>query len=170
MTDPFPGDVLLPDSAMVYDRTRAIAAPPEAVWPWIVQLGKHRAGWYLPRSFERWLPRRWYASTTIEPQWQHLAVGDRVDDYGRNEHFDVASIDPPRAPMDRSERHGTSFTWALLVTPDPRGGSTVHQRFLGPVRSTGWRRRVIVFGGDILDRATTAPMLVGLAEWAEGRA
>jgi hypothetical protein len=27
-----------------------VAAPPAAVWPWLVQLGKKQAGWYLPAT------------------------------------------------------------------------------------------------------------------------
>ena len=44
------GDDIIPDANMVFDRGRDIAAPPEAVWPWLLQLGKRRAGWYAPRS------------------------------------------------------------------------------------------------------------------------
>ena len=40
------------------DRAFTVAAPPAAVWPWLVQLGKKRAGWYLPRAIERFLPRQ----------------------------------------------------------------------------------------------------------------
>ena len=30
------------------DRAFEVSAPPDVVWPWLVQLGKARAGWYLP--------------------------------------------------------------------------------------------------------------------------
>jgi hypothetical protein len=48
-----PGDHLVPDADIVMDRAFDLAAPPEAVWPWFLQLGKKRAGWYLPRFVER---------------------------------------------------------------------------------------------------------------------
>jgi hypothetical protein len=38
------GDELVPDANLVFDRSRTISAPPDAVWPWLLQLGKHRAG------------------------------------------------------------------------------------------------------------------------------
>ena len=38
------------------DRAFSLPAPPEVVWPWLVQLGKGRAGWYLPRWVERIIP------------------------------------------------------------------------------------------------------------------
>ena len=31
-------------------RAFTVPAEPATVWPWLVQLGKHRAGWYLPRG------------------------------------------------------------------------------------------------------------------------
>ena len=47
-----PGDDLVPHADVVMDRAFDLPAPPEDVWPWFVQLGKKRAGWYLPRSVE----------------------------------------------------------------------------------------------------------------------
>ena len=44
-----PGDDLVPRADVVMDRAFDLPAPPEVVWPWFVQLGKKRAGWYLPR-------------------------------------------------------------------------------------------------------------------------
>jgi hypothetical protein len=50
-----PGDDLVP--APMWESTRAvtIAAPPAAVWPWIVQMGfpAQRAGWYTPHVLDR---------------------------------------------------------------------------------------------------------------------
>jgi hypothetical protein len=40
-----PGDQLIPDAAST-TRAITITAPPEQVWPWLVQLGYGRAGWY----------------------------------------------------------------------------------------------------------------------------
>ena len=44
-----------PDIMM--DRAFTVPAPPAAVWPWLVQLGKKRAGWYLPGRAEGFVPR-----------------------------------------------------------------------------------------------------------------
>ncbi len=43
-----PGDGLVPAADVVMDRGFDLPAPPAAVWPWFVQLGKGRSGWYLP--------------------------------------------------------------------------------------------------------------------------
>ena len=41
-----PGDDLEPKATVRATRAITIAAPPEAVWPWIVQIGFGRAGFY----------------------------------------------------------------------------------------------------------------------------
>jgi hypothetical protein len=40
-----PGDDLVRCPQTVATHARTIAAPPEAVWPWLVQVGWHRGGW-----------------------------------------------------------------------------------------------------------------------------
>jgi hypothetical protein len=56
----------------------AIDAPPEAVWPWLVQLGQDRAGFY---SYD-WLERLFGVDIRnvdeIRPEWQTLRPGDSV--------------------------------------------------------------------------------------------
>ena len=69
-----PGDDLLPDAAST-TRAIAIAAPPEQVWPWLVQLGYGRAGWY---SYD-WIDNDGRPSADrILPELQQLRVGDRI--------------------------------------------------------------------------------------------
>jgi hypothetical protein len=49
---PMPGDELVPRSSFTATRAITIDAPPEAVWPWLVQLGYRRAGWYTYDLFD----------------------------------------------------------------------------------------------------------------------
>ena len=77
-----PGDDIVPDADVVMDRAFTLAGAPDEVWPWFVQLGKARAGWYLPHLVERWVPRERRAYRTIERGLQDLAVGDVIPDWG----------------------------------------------------------------------------------------
>jgi hypothetical protein len=65
-----PGDALVPTPApapdVVMDRGFDLPAPPETVWPWIVQLGKERSGWYLPGWAEALIPARRRALRTVD--------------------------------------------------------------------------------------------------------
>ncbi|EEU35151.1 uncharacterized protein NECHADRAFT_87302 [Fusarium vanettenii 77-13-4] len=167
----YPGDDIIPDAEMIYNQTRTISASAADIFPWVVQLGKGRGGWYLTSRWERMLPKSWVASRVINPTFQQLKPGDRVPDYGtKDDYFDVVSIDPPRSLIYESLWFGTKFTWAILLheTESATGVSTVvHLRFRGKIAPTGLRRRVIVWLGGILDHTTTAPMLAGLAERVE---
>ena len=136
-------------------------APPEQVWPWIVQLGKGRGGWYLPRSVERFVPPRHRATRVVDPRWQDLHVGEVVPDYGGSEaYFEVAELDRPRHLVYRSERHRTRVSWAIVLTPTGPG-TRVHLRLrLGPVR----RVRLAETVGGLFDVLTIAGMAAGLRE------
>ena len=50
----YPGDDVIAAPQMALTHTVEIAAPPAAIWPWIVQLGYHRAGWYNDTWWDRW--------------------------------------------------------------------------------------------------------------------
>ena len=173
----YPGDEILSNPAMMYDRTRIIDAPASTVYPWLVQLGKGRGGWYLPSSIERFLPRTWRAAVAIVPAWQDLHEGDIVQDYGfsKDDTFTVRRVEPDRCIVFYSERYGAVFTWTLMLNEFSRVGrdgrertvTEVHLRFRGRIASTGLKRRLLVYFGDKLDHWTTAPMLAGLAERAE---
>jgi hypothetical protein len=162
-----PGDDIVPDANLVFDRRAAIPGTPEQVWPWIVQLGKDRGGWYLPARVERWQPPAFRATRAIDPGWQTLAVGDRVPDWGApgaHEFFEVALVQPPHTLVYRAQRHRTEFSWALLLTATGAAETELRLRFRGRLKSSGLLRRAIIAGGGFFDWATGALMIAGLRE------
>ena len=113
-----PGDELVNPADVVMDRAFTVAAPPDRVWPWLVQLGKRRAGWYLPARIERFLPRSRRAARAINPDWLGLGPGDVIPDYGgRHETFEVAALAAPSSLVYRSRRGRTEVTWSLTLEP-----------------------------------------------------
>jgi hypothetical protein len=161
------GDDIIARPDVVMDRAFTLAAAPGTVWPWLVQLGKRRAGWYLPRSVERFLPPARRAAWSVDPRWQRLAVGDVVPDYGgRNETFEAAIVSPPSVLVYRSVRGRMSVSWSLTllpIAPDAAAGARtrVHLRLrLGPVR----RKWLAATGGELIDALTVAGMAAGLKE------
>jgi len=72
---PMPGDDIVTEAAST-TRAISIAAPPEQVWPWIVQIGYGRAGWY---SYD-WIDNDGHSSAErVVPQLQGLRVGDCIE-------------------------------------------------------------------------------------------
>src|SRR3712207_6784619 len=55
VTRVLPGDDFVPTPTFTSTRAITIHAPPTAVWPWLVQIGNHRAGWYSYDWIERLL-------------------------------------------------------------------------------------------------------------------
>ena len=156
-----PGDEIVPDAGVVMDRAFSLDAPPERVWPWFVQLGKQRAGWYLPAWVERFVPRERRAYRRIEPGLQELAVGHVIPDWGgADATFEVAILEPPTTLVHVSTRGDVRLSWAICVSPDGEG-SRVHLRLrLGGVR----RQRLARIGGGFVDRLTIVGLAAGLRE------
>jgi hypothetical protein len=81
--EPLPGDDHTPNPRMQSTRAVTIDAPPERVWPWLMQMGIGRAGFYTHDWVERLLFRARYiegrhSATRIHPELEPLQVGDTV--------------------------------------------------------------------------------------------
>jgi hypothetical protein len=64
-----------------WTRATTISATAEQVWPWVVQMGYGRGGWYTNERFDRIVWRIENKSSDVIPsQRQHLDVGDIVPD------------------------------------------------------------------------------------------
>ncbi|WP_018773360.1 hypothetical protein [Arthrobacter sp. 131MFCol6.1] len=71
-----------------------IDAPPSRVWPWLVQMGTDRAGWY---SWDRLDNFRRRSAESIHPEWQDIAIGDRLAAKpDGSEWWAVAALEPER--------------------------------------------------------------------------
>ncbi|TDV49912.1 SRPBCC family protein [Actinophytocola oryzae] len=156
-----PGDDLVPDAEVVMDRGFDLPAPPADVWPWFAQLGRNRAGWYLPRAVECLMPPRTRALRHLEESLQHLSPGDIIDDWGgRDATFEIVTHDPPGTLVHRSTRGAMHLSWAITLRPTA-DGTRVHLRLrLAGVR----RRRLAEYGGGFVDLVTVAGLAVGLRE------
>jgi hypothetical protein len=117
-----PGDRLVLDAQQ---QTHAITidAPPEAVWPWLVQIGQGRAGFYSHDRLERLFGADIHNADEIRPEWQELAVGDLVRTYRPIPPFEplgwyVGELEPARSlVLHEPERLGViNSSWSLLLT------------------------------------------------------
>jgi hypothetical protein len=108
-----PGDYLILDAATT-TRAIGIKAPTEEVWPWLVQLGYGRGGWY---SYD-WIDNDGQPSADhIIPELQQLQVGDQLlmlPDMGLR----VREVGPNRYFVAGDREGGT---WCLALYPTPGG-------------------------------------------------
>ncbi|MDQ6748435.1 MAG: hypothetical protein M3010_10080 [Candidatus Dormibacteraeota bacterium] len=160
-----PGDELIPEAAVVMDRRATLDAPPERVWPWLLQLGKGRAGWYLSRRLERLIPKGNRALREIDPHYQEVAVGDRVADYGPDGWFEARVVQPPHALVWWSARgDDLHLTWALVVEPAGPQGSELYVRLRINRRVGNRVPGLVQWGAELFDRFTVQIMIAGLKE------
>ncbi|HYI46442.1 MAG TPA: hypothetical protein VE174_13375 [Actinomycetota bacterium] len=126
---PMPGDSIIENAAST-TRAIGIAAPPKQVWPWLVQIGFGRAGWY---SYD-WIDNDGNPSANrIVPELQNLQVGDTIEmvpGFGPS----VVEMKPNQYFVAGDEKDGT---WCLALYPMAQGGTRLISR---------WRQKWVTKG------------------------
>ena len=114
-----PSDSLVPDASYVTNRVTTFDAPPEAVWPWLAQMGElPRGGFYSFEWIERLLGMQVENADRILDEYQDVRKGDVLDRRGT---MTVLDVDPGHwitlgPPDDDSLWLATA--WTLALYPD----------------------------------------------------
>jgi hypothetical protein len=134
---PLPGDDLVPQAAYTTTRAVTVRVSAESIWPWLVQLGQGRAGFYTYDRLEQIVGAAIRSADRVVPELQQLAVGDTVllSPVGGPK---VAALDPGRAlvlSQTMDLRTGQSippvppipwamdWTWTFALRPLPDGAT-----------------------------------------------
>jgi len=113
-----PGDALTPDPTDMSMQAITVDAPPEDIWPWLIQIGYQRGGLY---SYD-WLDRLFGfldrpSAMRILPEFQQLAVGDKLP-WGRTgTELSVEVLEPLRALALSYEARGFAWVWQFGLYP-----------------------------------------------------
>ncbi len=130
---PLLGDDSITEPDYVSTRALTIAAAPEQVWPWLVQVGRGRAGFYSDDLLDNGAVP---SARTVEPEQQRLHIGQWVpmaEKITPRTAFRVAEV---RVPHELLWRKPDS-TWVWTLTPTEEGGT----RLVTRVRAEHDRRR-----------------------------
>ncbi len=91
---PLPGDELLPHPKINATHAVTVNAAPGKVWPWLVQMGQGRGGFYTYELVENLIGADMSGSPRVRPEWQALKVGDSVSAAPNDGNFRVAILNP----------------------------------------------------------------------------
>jgi hypothetical protein len=164
-----PGDDVIPHPMIEWTRATTIHATPDRIWPWLVQMGYGRGGWYTNERIDHLI---WSVSAHnadhILPEYQRLAVGDIIaDGPDHAAYFHVRAVEPGRAIVYHSIRHPSR---GHPVDPTDRSAIEALERSLvdgGTHLEFSWAFVLIPDGPDasrliIRTRADYAPSAIGL--------
>ena len=147
----FACDDLVPAPVLAAWRGVTIAAPPERVWPWLVQIGQGRGGLYSFDGLENLVGCDIHSVDRLVPELQRLSVGDlvrlgpvgypcfRVQEVTDDASLVLVGADPrpPHAAATPDSPAGiATWQWQLRPTPDGRGTRLLtRQRLSYPPRA-----------------------------------
>jgi hypothetical protein len=179
-TAPMPGDEIVGEGPL-YRSTRAVEvdAPPDQVWPWLVQLGQGRGGLHSYDWLENLVGLDIHSADEIVPALQDLSVGDEVrltppgtepDLVFRMVRIEAPSllVLGPSGTQEEAFSAGLPYpVWTFAVNPHPGGRSRLVVRFQLQAPETRANRVVYghLLGGVhfVMERR----MLLGIKERAE---
>jgi hypothetical protein len=158
-----PGDEILAATRAQKTHGVTIEAPVEKVWPWLVQIGARRAGWY---SFDRLDNGGTRSAERIVPELQHLAVGDIIPALPKSpDGFAVLRLEPERALVlgDPSLLPGAArsggppwrTTWAFVLEPIGPTATRLAVRARAefpPTRTMAVVRRLLGLAHEVMER------------------
>jgi hypothetical protein len=144
------GDGLVDKPDIVTDHAVSIAAQPEEVWPWLLQMGWHRGGWYTYRWVDKLLfPQNYPSANAILPQYQNLQVGDRIPDGSpeTNCYFVVHTLKPAELMVLHSTSHlpkalaqnpNVSLNWTWTFSLEEEGYQSTRFHFRSRIALKPW--------------------------------
>jgi hypothetical protein len=112
-----PGDEIIPHPKHRATHAITIDAPLEDVWPWLVQVGQTRGGFYSYTWLENMVGCHMRNANRIVPEWQTLNVGDQVWLHPKAPPMPVSLVEPGHAIVLGAAGEGEQMggTWGLYV-------------------------------------------------------
>lgn len=144
LAEPYPGDGLIPFGRRSPTMAVTIDATPEQVWPWLVQMGWDRGGWY---SWDTLDNGGRPSATAVHPEWQDIAIGDRLQFriLGRVADAYRVMVIEPNAFLGL---HGYSTLFGRWLDPDAPRPSSYMEAIWGfrLAELAGGRTRLVISG------------------------
>ena len=157
-----PGDDVVEQPTLNATRAVTIQARPEQIWPWLVQMGGTRAGWY---SYD-WIDNLGRPSADrIIPELQHVAVEDFIPmaPIGKMGYW-VRAVEPNQWMLWWANKGDVTWSWGLYPQDDSRTRLITRLRI-----QYRWTKPSILFSLplDVGDIVMMRRCLLGIKQRAE---
>lgn len=170
---PLPGDGLVPRAELQTTNALTVRARPEAIYPWLLQLGVDRGGMYSYDWLENLFGLNVHTVDRIMPEYQEVAVGDfwrfTPRDYVLNPGpgLYVRELQSSRAlllcfGLENKPEEACAMTWQFILEPQAEGTTRLLLRSRSSIEQT-LPIKLTYFVQFIMNRK----MLLGIAERAE---
>ncbi len=174
-----PGDDLIPHPTVETTRATTVHATPAEIWPWLVQIGQGRGGFYSYDWLENLFGLDIHSTDELVPVLQDLGVGDVIRLHPESQaHLEVHSLDPEHflVLQGRSEDeegegeppHGSQASWSFVLVPLDEEHTRLVVRLRASAESTltvlGWRMMLPI------DLLMERKMLLGVKHRAQREA
>ncbi|MDX6402237.1 MAG: hypothetical protein QOF27_2843 [Gaiellaceae bacterium] len=164
-----PGDELIVDANVTATRAITVRRSPDAIWPWLAQLGQGRAGFYSYDALENLLGFDIHSADHVVPDWQQLEVGDEVR-LTATVGLKAAIVEPGRAlvlqgDLPIARRPPFDSTWAFILCEQPDGTTRLLSRERYGYKR--WWAPFVVEPTQAMSFVMSRKMLLGIRDRAE---
>ncbi len=154
-----PGDSLIADASLNTTRAITIRARPEQIWPWLVQMGPGRGGWY---SYDALDNGGRPSAERVIPEWQvTLRPGDSLG-VGNGPKFQVMEVETNRYLV-----LGPKISWAMALYPQADSTTRLVQRLRSHYYWSSFGGAIFAVVLDVGDFIMMRKMLLTLKERVE---
>jgi hypothetical protein len=177
-----PGDGIIARPTGETTRAVTVDAPASCIWPWLLQLGQGRGGFYSYDWLESLAGLDIHSTDEVLPQYQRLMVGDEVP-FGNGVAIPVLRVEQERAlvigasidlttgkpfdPTKRSAPRFVSMTWAFVLRPIHDAATRLVARFRVEERPRGLMPGAYPLFIELPHFVMERRMLLGIRDRAE---
>jgi hypothetical protein len=129
----YAGDGIVPHPRSCATHAISIDAPPEAVWPWLAQIGQDRGGFYSYTLLENLFGCRMRNVEEIVPAWQKVRATDSVRFHPLAPRVPIAIVEEGKAFV-LGDIDGGPSSWGFTLRPLEGGGTRLIVRLRSAVK------------------------------------